>query len=149
MRFPFLCAVVAGLAVSASCADEQQIEDALEKQFVGKIVTLRGFYKGDYLKYDASGQPDFQADTGPWTIYGKVAISDVKLKNDKIELEGNRALVAWPEDGNGAGKMTHIRSDRVAIQVQRDASHQDESSLQKLLAQVFLERARQSLQICT
>jgi TonB family protein len=139
-----LCAAVAIFAISLSSADEKQLEDALKKKFEGKVVTLRAFYKEDYLKYDGSGQPEFQADTGPWTVYGRVALADLKLKKDKIEMEGNRALVSWPEDGNGIGRLTHLRSDRILIEVQRNAAHQDESSIQKLLSQVFLS-ARDNL----
>jgi hypothetical protein len=60
-----LCAAVASFAVSHSSADEKQLEDALKKQFERQVVTLRAFYKEDYLKYDVGDQPKFQADTGP------------------------------------------------------------------------------------
>lgn len=137
------CRLLSFILLSAASiwADDKQVEDILKKQLVGNIVTLRGFYKGDLLEYDPSGQPRFKADFGPWTLYGKLSPTDVSINGDKLAIDGIRLLVAWRQGSGGTRHLKYIRAGRILIEVRLDDQHRDEASIQHVLARIFLNPA--------
>jgi TonB family protein len=132
---PVLIVFVAAYAY----ADTKDLETIFRTELSHKVVLLRGFYKGDFLKYDPAGQPEFKTESGPWTLYGQIEVSNIKVNQDKLRIEGNRIFVAWPQDDSGAGHMKQLRSpDRVRIEVTLDSNHQDEHTIRQLLDRVFV-----------
>src|SRR5271169_5651721 len=50
-----------------------RVSDAdLQKEYVGKVLTLRQFYPGGQLHFDATGKPASTVAPGPWTLDGQL-----------------------------------------------------------------------------
>ncbi|MGH9513994.1 MAG: tetratricopeptide repeat protein [Terriglobales bacterium] len=78
-------------AIPAICSDTKSsdLEAILQKRYVGRVFTLRGFYAYDDLRYDRDGNPIGKPPVGSWTT-SIVAITEMKLSNNKVQLEGPR-----------------------------------------------------------
>jgi TonB family protein len=112
--------LLVGLAVllpSLSAADDahQAVEKELRKHFLKQVVTLRHFYTTSRLRFDAEGNLLDSAAEGPWTLYGLIQVSAVKLKEHQVVLEGTRLYVVF----NDKQERVYYRSrDRVHVEVE-------------------------------
>lgn len=119
--------------------DQQQIEKVLNDEYGGKVVTIRGFYKQSKLDYDSSGEPKVKGESGPWTLYGKLQLTRLKVKKGRLEVEGNRLWVAWVPDPKGNREMRLMQTtDGVLLRADLSQSEPDQSEIRKILARIFL-----------
>ena len=126
------------LAAEACTAELKDVEKAFRTAFIGKVITLRGFYKGDYLEYESNGTPMFKQDSGPWTLYGRVEVVEVKLRKDNISIGGNRMLIAWPRQKDGTPQLKYYRDGRVNIRAHLDPNAVNETTINQVLTKIFL-----------
>jgi TonB family protein len=87
-----LLALIAVAAVVHASADDHQVQSALRRALDKKIVVLRGFYAGQSLRFDSSGNPIGEARSGPWTADGVLQVTRVSMKGDHIVIRGRRLL---------------------------------------------------------
>lgn len=66
----------------------------VNSQYKGKILTLRHAYRSNSQHYDAQGNALKPSKEGPWTLYGRLQITDIKLHNDTLEIRGRRTGLA-------------------------------------------------------
>jgi hypothetical protein len=62
----------------------------LNSQYRNKILTLRHSFKSNSQHYDAAGNPVKPGKEGPWTLYGRLQITGIKVDNGELEIHGRR-----------------------------------------------------------
>ena len=132
----FLACVV--VSVIAHSEDRKQIEAHLRSTYQGKVLTLRNFYEGKRLRYDHAGKLTKGGQVGPWTLYGKIKVQRLKLRKDKLEIEGNRLFLAYNKRKK---KFTQLRGRKVRIEIKIQRRGQlSKEVVQRSIEQVFLSR---------
>lgn len=71
-------------------ANAQDVGTLLKQQCEGKILVLRHALEGNSQEYDSDGKVRKGGIEGPWTLYGRIKIDDVKLLPAAIVLKGHR-----------------------------------------------------------
>jgi TonB family protein len=70
------------------------VSDAdLEKQYGEGVLTLREFYPGEHLHFDAAGRLSSAAIPGAWTLDGQVRVKDISLKDGVVHIRGQRLFL--------------------------------------------------------
>jgi len=118
-----LASVTAISLCSQALADNHQVESALRGALHKKIVVLRGFYAGQHLRFDASGNLIGKATTGPWTSDGVIQVTRVSVKHDQVVLQGKRILNAF--DSKRCQFKNMLTDVPVEIDIQVDAASLD------------------------
>ncbi|MBZ5521321.1 MAG: hypothetical protein LAP21_03590 [Acidobacteriia bacterium] len=96
--FAFALLLAALLAPPSMPAQESSsLEDQLRKQYAGSERMMRKFYAGPHLKFDAQGNLTSEPLTGPWTVFGRVTIDQLRLQAGKLRMEGHRQPVVFVE----------------------------------------------------
>ena len=122
--------------------DEQETERILADKYVGKVLTLRGFYTRDTLDYDSAGEPKFVGHAGPWTLCGKIEITRLKVKKATLEVEGNRMWVEWVPDSQGTRQMQLLRPQKqVFIRADLGSVRMSQPEIERLLGRIFVSPA--------
>lgn len=128
--FP-VCALVAAVAVQLH-ADDSPVRQ-LSHDLHGKIFLLRNFYRGDKLRYNATGEVLGTAPTGSWTVDGAVEISKIKLAHNHLQIRTKRCFLISSPDGYDLA-----RSEReLAIEIDLDRQPTVDS-LESLMHHLFL-----------
>ena len=65
----------------------------LQKQYGGQILTLRQFYPGKRLHFDAAGKLASAVGPGAWTVDGQVRVKDISLKDGVVHIQGQRLVL--------------------------------------------------------
>ena len=130
----FLLLVSGSGLLDARANDIKQIEQALNATYKGKTMTLRNFYRGKNLRYDAQGKLVKGGPTGPWSLYAAIEVVDVRLQPKSLTIKGRRIfLIPRSKDD-----FQHIRDGRVSIGAEIATPPVSMEPLQRLLASVFL-----------
>lgn len=118
--------------------DQDQVAKVLADKSVGKVVTLRGFYTQDTLNYDSTGEPKFNGKGGAWTLFGKLEVSRIKVKKDRLEVEAGRMWVEWVPDAAGTRQVQFLRT-RDSVFIGADlASGAGQKEIERLLGRIFV-----------
>lgn len=80
---PFFCFTLLLAAQSTSVPD-------LNTQYRGKILTLRHPYRSNSQRYDSQGNALKPGKEGPWTLYGRLQILEIKEQNGELRIRGRR-----------------------------------------------------------
>ncbi|MGH9532098.1 MAG: energy transducer TonB [Terriglobales bacterium] len=130
---PVLLALMPTL--SAAADQLKALEDRLKNAYREKVVTLRNFYESSDLRYDQNGELVGSSKSGPWTVSGRIEITEVSLKPSELSISGNRLLAVYEQSGN---KFTYIRlPDRVTLRIAIDGEP-SEAQIHKTMATVFV-----------
>lgn len=135
LRFVVACTVLT-LPPTASSLEPKEIEQELKKAYEGRVVFLRGFYKGNLLRYDSEGTLRSGGKPGPWTLTGKVEITRVSLGKDKLALLGNRVLLFYDQNKEDFREMRG--QDTVTIEMSRQSGPWERLSILRGLGGIFL-----------
>lgn len=99
-NFRYSVATVASLVVfvlllfgSGPCAAARVSNDDLQKEYGDKVLTLRHFYSGDRLHFDATGRRPMASESGAWTLYGQVRVESISLDGSVIRIHAQRMLL--------------------------------------------------------
>lgn len=87
--------VLAGVAcvLCANCASAGNgLERHLRDEYRGKKFVLRGFYAGDRLHYDSSGNLIGSEAAGDWTTDGFVQVKDIRPSHHGLLIEAGRPV---------------------------------------------------------
>jgi hypothetical protein len=87
------------LLLAGSCAVAENVERDLNSQYRGKILALRYSFTGDSQEFDSSGKPVNPTLPGLWTVYGRVKVSNIHLRPDKLEIEVARQGMEYKKNG--------------------------------------------------
>ena len=127
------------LLVAAACsAEDKPLQEKLRTQFLNKVVTLRGFYSDSVLKYGPDGQLTSKAARGPWTLDGKIEITDLKITDKVLKISGNRIWVEWTKPSNKNLEMQLVRSTE-SVDIEGDLGPSPEATIPTLLKAIFVQ----------
>ena len=115
----------------------QNTEKELRNHYRDNTYILRNFYDGSDLKYDVRGDLLSGGRPGIWSLDGFFNVKRVKVKKDKIMLEGTRLL--WSYDQK-EGKTVYYRSRDLNIQIGPFESVPDASTSYAAIQNVFLQK---------
>lgn len=100
---------------------------------------LRHFYAASDLKFDVDGNPRNKEREGYWTLLSGVLIDNLKLKAEKLELQGHRRLLVMDE------KTKAFRSikldEKFFIEINTKSGPDQATQLTGALARVFVPEA--------
>ena len=87
----------AGDSRNLSTENPKELEKELESRYKGKVVSLRNFHKGEFLRYAKNGSLIHVIDTGTWTLYGLLEITDIAVKTREriVQFRGKRRAVLF------------------------------------------------------
>lgn len=129
----FLTCILTTTTVQAD--DRKEIERHLKKEYQGKTVILRNFYSGKRLRYDSAGKLLEGGAPGPWTLYGRIKIKKIKLRQDRLEIKGERFFLAYKEKEKN---FKAIGDQKVKIEVGMQSDSMNEHSLRQAMTKIFL-----------
>ncbi len=125
------------LCISAplQASDRKEIEEQLNTQLKGQIVTFRHFYKGSRLKFDHAGKLKGKSRIGSWTIYGKILITKIKVKKNRYEIHGKRIFHGYDDERETfyLHEATKIRLD-----LDIDSAQPGQTGFYRQIGQIFL-----------
>jgi TonB family protein len=75
----------------AQASDE--VEEHLKAEYLGKVLTLRHFYKGKHLAFQPDGSLIGFADVGPWTVDGEIFVETIDLHKGKLQIHARRVCL--------------------------------------------------------
>ncbi len=103
-RGRFLCRVGATLLFVLPIVVYGGVSDAdLQTEYGNKILTLRQFYPGEQLHFDATGKMANPVAPGPWTVDGQLRVQEIFLKDGVLHIRGQRLFLYLD------AKSTHLR----------------------------------------
>jgi TonB family protein len=127
--------VLLACAPAAQSQDLKALEKDLEANLKGKVLTLKRFGNSNWLRFDAEGQLLDSGSPVPWTLYSKFEVTDVRLRSQKLEINGNRMFVRFDENQ----QMLHLRTkERVTVEVSFESGKALDSQVRATLPTVFL-----------
>ncbi len=107
------------VVVSGSSAAANDLDQHLRDQYQGKTLVLRGFYSGNTLRYDATGNPAGIELRGDWTVDGVVRVEDIRASGDSLKIRATRVHLGWVggelqtlHDEVGRDKVKEEKKDR-------------------------------------
>ena len=131
----FLACILAAVTIQAE--DRKEIGKRLNDEFRDKVVTLRNSYCGNRLRYNQEGKLLKSNQPGPWTLCGRIEIKKVRLRREKLEIEGIRLFLAYDEQQKS---FRQIRNGKVKIEVEIQPDDVNYASFQGAIARCFLSR---------
>lgn len=94
--FCTVCLIIIGLNPTISANDNiEEMKNSLIAKYIGKVVTLRHFYAGPKLLFNADGSPMGHMKIGPWTTCSKIEIIKLDLNGKKLKLQGHRIFLRF------------------------------------------------------
>jgi TonB family protein len=154
LRHRFSAILLFGLTVLA----HGSVSDAdLQKQYGGQVLTLRQFYPGQHLHFDAAGKLNSAVAPGAWTVDGQVRVQTIYLKDGVIHIRGQRSFLFFdPEEKQlrALGSVTrteHVsklfrervgdwaaKEGKIEIAVECSVAHPEMADLANAMNTVFL-----------
>ncbi len=105
-----ICGILPAQAVDSSPV-ETQLRPLLQNKIIGLLVP----YTADDLKFDANSQLVGTSDIGPWTLFGSIQISDVSVKDNTFQIDGERVILVLAHGKTTLMPMLSGRKIHVAI----------------------------------
>jgi TonB family protein len=124
--------------------DREDAEKLLRTNLRGNLFALRHFSAGDRLKFDAEGNMLKSGDVCPWTICAQIEISDVNLRNDKLEVKGRRIILQYKE---GSKNPSGLRGSSVSIEIEIPRDTVKSDALLEILNRVFTSSYEQLAEV--
>ena len=103
------------LASTTQAVASDPLEEALNHQYKKQTYTLRQSYVSEVQEYDSLGNTPQQGGLGPWTLYGRIEISKIKVKPDRLVVEGRR--IGMKFDDHKKALVPAKLDDKVTIEV--------------------------------
>jgi TonB family protein len=101
----------AALAMLCGVLHADDLEKAAQAEYIGKVLTLRKFYEGSQLHFDANGQLVGMASTGPWRTSGQIQIDSVRVDGNKLKLVGRRCRIAYDPSSKQFRDIARLSAD--------------------------------------
>ncbi len=132
-----LLLVVASLGTTTLRADDiKETERRLKNPYKNKVLTLRQFYQGNRLHFDADGTLMKGGKPGPWTLYGRIEVTDFRVRKNHWEVRGKRIYVAYDQKTN---RIIHYHSrESVRVEVDQSVEQNPAATIQAGLRKIFL-----------
>lgn len=130
MKAILILALTCGFSAAVAAADEQ-LQKSLNDQYHDKVLTLRHPFKTRSQEYAPDGTPANAAEEGAWTVYGRMAVNQIKVDANHLRVEGKRALYLFDRGGH----LIQFQDDRkhpaeklkIVLRLQQPLSSTDEA----------------------
>ncbi len=127
------------LGLTACCAGVAQVEQQLADQLVRQTVTLRNFYTGRRLKYDANGVLISGGTAGSGPADGRVYVEAVRFEKNRVIIRGERPISLFnPETGETSLLGFH---NKVEIEAELPSDQESRKAATEALHRIFLTAA--------
>jgi TonB family protein len=133
-RATVVLALVCAFLPAAIGAD-RTLQDQLTDQYSQKILFLRHAFTSSSQEYDSGGKPKGHLEEGPWTFYGRLIVKKIVLEENKLQLEGDRVVYKFDEEGRYLIPVRDHESVKVTIRLSNPLSSMDQAV--SLLSRVF------------
>lgn len=143
------------VAPLTTCATVSEAD--LQKEYGGKVLTLRHFYSGEHLRFDCSGNLIGTATPGIWTVEGQLRVHKVSLAGGAVHIRGERVFSFYDAEtkqmrdvasvSKSEAKAKHLRKDvaqwaahnnKVEVDVECSPAPAEMSDVAQLMNSVFL-----------
>lgn len=112
----FSAVLLIGLAVLA----HGSVNNAdLQKQYEGQVLTLRQFYPGKHLHFNAAGKLASAVTSGTWTVDGQVRVREISLKDGVVHIWGQRLFLFLDQDSKQLRDVGSVTKTDEAIRLFR------------------------------
>jgi TonB family protein len=129
-----ICLTLWAFLPPAAAADHQ-LDQALTDRYHYKILALRLPLQSNSQEYDPNGRPITVAQTGPWTVYGRVLVNKVTLDTGRLLVEGIRVAFAFDNDKKQLAPITTHQKLKVAIRLDNTLTSVEQA--EAILGRVF------------
>jgi len=123
--------------LDAQTNSDRYIKKQLEAKLKNKTLTIRHFFSGDTLKYDADGTLISGGKSGPWTINAYFEPQKIRLSNKSITISGKR--IFWSYDDSKQTPFLFRESGNTTIEMIRSPEQKDLTGILISLQVVFLK----------
>ena len=86
-------------------------DDDLKSAYVGKVLTLRQFYSGPQLRFDANGNLIGSGWPDAWTVAGQIRVEHISLKNGVLDVRGQRLFLFYDSDSKSLRDVGSLSKD--------------------------------------
>ncbi len=133
-----LCIVSLHFLPAYAGDDFRQIEKEMKARYEGTVLTLREFWRSDWLRYSAEGKLLDRATKGPWTLFGKIVVQKLDLDPEKLQIRGKRIFVLYEDKGR---TLKYVGTPmRVRIEIRLPGGQSKKDIVYNALNKVFLSR---------
>jgi TonB family protein len=94
--------LVAAMIPRSFAGASDDVEEQLKADYLGKVLTLRHFYKGKQLVFEPGGSLIGFADVGPWTVDGQVLVESIELQESKLQIHARRICLVFDSKGKAS-----------------------------------------------
>ncbi|MEW5976317.1 MAG: energy transducer TonB [Acidobacteriota bacterium] len=127
-------------AAAQELLDIDSAEKRLKSQFLGKTVFVRNFYEGNSLRFSSEGTLFNNSQSGPWTLYAQIELTEIKLNTDTLELSGTRLFVYFDKKTKQFKGAPLTEAVQISVET---VPGTDITKLEQALSKIFLfERAK-------
>src|SRR5262249_34831994 len=134
-----LCAIF----LLTAAKGQPDLQQQLANRYGNRILTLRHSFTSSSQRYDFDGAPLISAASGPWTVYGRIAVDKIKIKPDELRIEGRRVIFKLDEKTNVLVPFTDRDRVNVSIRLQKPLTSETEANA--ILGHVFAVTRQDSL----
>jgi hypothetical protein len=135
------------LLVLCPCLQAQtqspQLQAVLTTLLKDQVVTIRNYFRGDRLEANATGDV-IGGKPGWWTADGTVQIKSVKVKDQKVELEGERMALYFNEGKNNIDYIRLGRKVKILLPV---SAATDRDAVTRALRRLLISPDELALQV--
>jgi TonB family protein len=131
-----LSLLLSGLSVPLFAADQKDIERALRQAYVGHVLSLKAPSNSDRLHFNPDGQVIGKLNPAPWTTFGLFRVMKLSLKKERLELEGERLIIAWRIEQTPSLMPVEI-GKQVKATLESAIPISDVSEVNEMLSRVF------------
>jgi len=135
LRGVVLLLVTLCVMTTGARAERQKIARALKPELQNKNLVLRGFYKGEELRYHSDGSLANKAAQGYWSSDGLIHIAAVSEKKHLLQLKGTRVISIF--DAKTKCFQNAITDAQVQIDIELNPKWRDATPVRALLNQIF------------
>jgi TonB family protein len=115
--------------------NDSALQDALRKQYQGRVLFLRSAYQAGSQEFDSAGKPMKDPAPGKWTTYGPMWVNKLELEKDRLLLRGAR--VAFGNSERLHSRMSIPLEKEVTVMIHLDHPLNSVEEARPLLEQVF------------
>jgi TonB family protein len=128
--------------------------DHLKSEYQGKVLTLRHFYSGKRLTFQADGSLVGQAAVGPWTMDGQIFIQTIEGKGRVLKIRGRRVclvfdtpkgpardVLEWLKESTANDREKRekaFRAKDVDVEIKLESENHDTDTVKAAMNSVFL-----------
>ena len=136
LALAILLFAVVPYTLSGTPRDQDQLEKSLHDAYKGKTLTLRNFYSGSTLEFDSHGAALRDPKVGPWTLWSRILVDDVKLSHKTLEIDAHRLFLRYLSQDKS---FQALRAGRVRLRIDLDGEPSGIRDLDPILTQLFLK----------